>query len=130
MADVSRRAVLTVGAGSIGLAVIGLEQPAAQAATTAATPLRAHYQRSIGGLFTAVGAHGRVQLRLAEITDLVPLATARRAEQFNLIFTVVSKHAFTDGIYSLQRKGVFPHSLFVSNAGLRSAHRVQALVNR
>lgn len=124
--DVTRRTVLSAGAGLAGLAVIAAAPGVANAATPAAGPLRSHYARSVGKTFT-VQAHGRVHtVTLTAIHDLAPTTAMHRPFCFRLMFTPSGHIVLPEGIYTVRRAGVVTHSLLLSSTGSRA---MQAVVN-
>ena len=127
MNELPRRAVLTAGATALGLAVVGLGESSAEAAAGSA-PLRAHYAKSIGKVFTAERNGRRLRVRLTHIRDLNPTTARQRPYCFTLVFTPVGPARFAEGIYLLRRDKVRSHRLFLSSVGDRRA--MQAVVNR
>lgn len=128
MPDVSRRAVLGAGVVSVGLGIAGaagVDAPAADAAPVG-PPCRSHYSKSLGQTFTATHGKHAYRLKLAHIRDLVGTSAAERDRCFNLVFS--APEALPDGIYTIARRGVVTHSLFLSRIGGRAT--MQALVNR
>jgi hypothetical protein len=130
MPDVSRRVVLTAGAGLAGLVVLGFDETDAAAATGAANskPLRSNYTKAVGKVFTAVHAGRTHRLRLTHVRDLAAASAAHRPHCFNLIFTPVSKARLHDAIYVLAGPDVRTHKLFLSAIGTDGV--MQAIVNR
>lgn len=127
MGDVSRRAVLGAGAGLIGLVVLGVDEPDASAATPR-LPRRSDYSRSVRGVFTATHGKRTYKVRLTRIHDVAGTRAKQRESSFNLVFTPVGRTRLPDGIYAVRRRGVRPHTLFLSGVGTNGA--MQALVNR
>jgi hypothetical protein len=129
MGDVTRRVVLGAGAGIAGLVALGSGEGAAEAAPIATSaPLRRHYKKSVGRIFTATHAGRTVRLRLTHIRDLSPTKAKQRQHSFTLVFTPVGKAHVPDAIYVMRTHGLQPHRLFVSSMGPNRG--LQAVVNR
>lgn len=126
MALVPRRAVLGAGLGVVGLAVVGIDAPSAEAATV--LPRRAHYAKSVGRLFTLRHGRREYRARLVHIHNVTGAPAGRRDHCFNLIFQVAGGHHLPDAIYAVSRKGVRTSHLFLSRVG--DGAGMQALVNR
>jgi hypothetical protein len=123
----SRRTVLGGGLGVLGVAVVGLEQPMARAAT-AQGPVRNDFVASVGKTFTVQYAGGTYRLTLTALQDL-PNASAADAEYcFSLMFRPAGTSVLPDGIYSPRRSGVPRYSLFLGRVG--TGRTLQAVVNR
>ena len=138
MTDVSRRAVLGAGLGVLGL--LGLRTGAGAAEATAHRPPaasavrsgphvidgpeRAHFASSVGRSFAADLDGRRARLKLAHIRDVAGAVDDNLS--FNLIFT--AHRPLVDGIYTVRRRGVATHALFLSRVGPSTA--MQAVVNR
>jgi hypothetical protein len=106
MVEVGRRAVLGAGLGVVGLAVVGVDAPAAEAAT--ALPRRSHYAKSVGRAFTVTRSKHSHSVKLTRIRNVARTPA--------------------DGIYTVTRKGVPTQQLFLSRVG--DGANMQALVNR
>ena len=123
----SRRAVLGAGIGSLALAIVGMNEAAADAATVSG-PMRRDYAASVGKVFT-VQHNGRThRLTLTAVHDLPHTSVADRQYCFSLLFTPGGTAVLRDGIYTVQRTGVPTHSLFLARVGTGRA--LQAVVNR
>ena len=127
MYEPSRRAVLGVGLGSLVLAIVGVDETAADAATGAG-PVRRDYASSIGKVFTVRHAGRTHRLTLTAVQDLPHTTKAQRQLCFSLLFTPVGGSVLSDGIYALKRTNVATHSLFLGRIG--TGHTLQAVVNR
>lgn len=127
MGEITRRAVLGVGAGAIGVVTLGVG-PAAAAATPGSAPVRADYAGAIGRVFTAEHAGHRFRVRLTHVRDVSPTTAKHRPYCFVLIFAPVGGLHLRDGIYTLHRRGVAAHRLFMSSVG--TDRRMQAVINR
>jgi hypothetical protein len=127
MFEPSRRAVLGAGLGLVGLAVIGTEQPAADAATPPG-PVRHDYAWSMGKVFTVHHAGRSHRLTLRAVQNLPHASAAHHRYCFSLLFTPAGRTALPDGIYTVKRKGVPTHSLFLARIG--TGRTLQAVVNR
>jgi hypothetical protein len=127
MIDVPRRAVLGAGLGAIGLAVIGVDAPDASAAASS-LPRRSHYLNSVGRTFVATSGRYKHKVRLARIHNVAGGPAKRRDESFNLVFVVARGRQLADGTYTITRKGVRTHRLFLSRLG--DGASMQAVVNR
>jgi len=123
----SRRAVLGVGLGSLVLAIVGVDETAADAAT-AAGPVRRDYASSIGKVFTVQHAGRTHRVTLTAVQDLPYTNAAQRQRCFSLLFTPAGRNELPDGIYALKRTGVRTHSLFLGRIG--TGRTLQAIVNR
>jgi hypothetical protein len=143
MGDVSRRAVLGAGVGTLGLVAFGIAAPAANAAATTrarpvplapdkaspmSAPLRSDYAHSVGRVFTATRDGHVFRIKLSRIEDLVATTAKQRPHCFALIFAPTSKARLHDGIYVLRRPGLHTHKLFVSSVGAKGV--MQAIINR
>jgi hypothetical protein len=130
MGEVSRRAVLGAGAGTLGLLAMGVGEPAAGAVTKKSAPalVRADYAALVGRVFTADHAGHSYRLRLTHIHDLAPTTARQRPHCFSLVFAPVGHARLRDGIYTLRRKRAATHKLFLSSLG--SNRQMQAIVNR
>jgi hypothetical protein len=126
MIDISRRAVLGAGVGTLALAAMGL--PASAGAASTSPPRRAHYAKSIGRSFTATFNERSHTVKLAHIRDVAGTTSSSRDRCFNLIFTVEGTSDLPEGIYTVRRLGVPTQALFLSSLG--DPRTVQALVNR
>jgi hypothetical protein len=106
----------------------GIDAPADAATST--LPLRSQYLNSVGCTFTAVRGRHVYRVKLAHIRDVTGATTAMRNTSFNLIFTTSS--ALPDGVYTIGRRGVPVHSLFLSRIGAytSTSSTMQALINR
>ena len=125
--EVSRRGIL-VGGGLVGAAVAALD-PADDARAAGRTgPLRRHYARHVGAVFTLTRAGHTHRVHLRHIRDLRPTTAAHRPYCFNLIFAPAGPLVLPDGIYTVRRRGVPTHALFLSAVG--AGHAMQAVVNR
>jgi hypothetical protein len=143
MGDVSRRAVLGAGVGTVGLVALGAAAPDAEAATKAksgttdaaaaqaspmSAPLRSDYAESVGRVFTATRDGRAHRVTLTHVQDLVHTAAKQRPHCFGLMFTPVGNARLHDGMYVLKRKGVRTHKLFISAVGTEG--HMQAIINR
>jgi len=127
MHEPSRRTVLGAGLGLLGLVVVGVDEPTAEAATASA-PARRHYAPAVGKVFTTHHAGRTYRLRLTAIQNLQHASSAHREQCFSLLFEPVGRAALHDGIYRLRRAGRPTHSLFLVRIGTRRT--LQAIVNR
>jgi hypothetical protein len=127
MHEVSRRTALGAGLGLLGLAVVGVDESAADAASTSA-PVRAHYASSTRKVFTARHGGRTYRLTLTAVQNLPHARAADRPYCFSLLFTPAGRTVLPDGIYTLVRSGVPTHSLFLSRVG--TGRTLQAIVNR
>jgi hypothetical protein len=119
--------VLGAGLGLLGLAVVGVGETAADAATVPA-PERADYTAALHKVFT-VQYRGRThRLTLTAVQNLPHTSVAHRQRCFSLLFTPVGSSVLPDGIYVLKRVGVPTHSLFLARVG--TGRTLQAVVNR
>ena len=123
----SRRAVLGAGLGSLALAIVGVDETAADAATVSA-PVRRHFASSVGKVFTVQHGDRTSRLRLTAVQDLPHASAANRQYCFSLLFTPAGRGVLHDGIYTVQRAGVPTHSLFLARIG--TGRTLQAVVNR
>lgn len=145
MGDVSRRAVLGAGVGTVGLVALGAAAPAAEAAvgtkgktgttdsaaakaSPMSAPLRSDYAASVGRVFTATRDGHTHRVTLTHVQDLVHTTTKQRPHCFGLMFAPVGKAKLHDGMYVLKRKGVPTHKLFISAVGTEGD--MQAIINR
>jgi uncharacterized protein DUF6916 len=130
MVLVPRRAVLGAGLGAglgvLGLAVVGVDPPPAEAATV--LPRRAHFAKSVGRMYTLRHGRREYRARLVHIRNVAGTPAGRRDHCFNLIFRVAGGHQLPDAIYVVSRKGVHTSRLFLSRVG--DGAGMQALVNR
>ncbi|MGN6608173.1 MAG: DUF6916 family protein [Jatrophihabitans sp.] len=124
MTATTRRTFLAGGLGVVGLAVVGTSEGVADAATAPA-PARRHYRASVGKVFVLRHGTHAYRARLTAIRNLPHAGTKHREQCFSLVFTSLRGH-IPDGTYTVQRRGVRTHSLFVTGGG-RSTH---AIVNR
>jgi hypothetical protein len=129
MGDVSRRAVLGAGAGIAGLVTLGFGASDADAAVVSSTiPLRSHYKRSLGRVFTAKHGGHTYHLRLTHIHNLPDTTAKLHPHCFTLVFAPVGKAHLHDAIYTVRSHAVGSHHLFLSSIG--SDRGMQAVVNR
>jgi hypothetical protein len=127
MHEPSRRAVLGVGLSSLVLAIVGIDETAADAAAASA-PVRRDYASSVGKVFT-VQHNGRTRrLTLTAVQNLPHTNVADRQCCFSLLFTPAGSAVLHDGIYAVRRTGVPTHSLFLGRVG--TGRTLQAVVNR
>jgi hypothetical protein len=126
MVEVGRRAVLGAALGAVGLAVVGVDAPAADAAT--ALPRRSHYAKSVGRGFMVTRSKQSHSVKLTRIRNVARTPASKRDACFNLIFAVSGNVHLPDGIYTVTRKGVPTQQLFLSRVG--DGPNMQALVNR
>ncbi len=149
MPEVSRRTVMTVGAGGIGLAAVavatqagpafagGTSAASAFSALSAATglatgplPVRSIYAPAIGRTFRANDGTRSFDLTLTEIHDLPESTVDNDENRFGLLFTATGFLA-GDGIFALRCAGVRTTTLFLTAVGPRGATRtLQAIVDR
>lgn len=139
MPEVSRRAVLGGGAAIVGGLAVGLgptllDPTAADAAGAAHKRkrklkpglTRAHYEPAVGKVFT-LERNGRIhKARLTRISKLANTTAKQHESCFNLIFT--PHRRIPEGIYTVRRRGVHTHRLFLGPLGTGTT--MQALVNR
>jgi len=136
MTEISRRTVLGAGAALVGGLVVGLDaapavaggaaRPAPKPAHPASSLARSHYTSSVGKTFTITRDGHSHRVTLKRIVN-VEGATKKQADScFNLIFTARSR--LPEGIYTVTRRGVPSHHLFLGSLGHGTA--LQALVNR
>ena len=123
----SRRTMLGGGLGALGVAIIGLEQPMARAAT-AQGPLRNDYVAPVGKVFNVQYAGETCRLTLTALEDLPNAKPADAEYCFSLMFRPAGTIVLPDGIYTLRRSGVPRHALFLGRVGTGRA--VQGVVNR
>jgi hypothetical protein len=145
MGDVSRRAVLGAGVGTVGLVALSAAGPDAVAAakdqarigTTDASaakaspmsaPLRSDYAEAVGRVFTATRDGRTYRVKLTHLQDLVHTTAKQRPHCFGLMFAPVGKARLHDGMYVLKRAGVRTHKLFISAVGTEG--EMQAIINR
>jgi hypothetical protein len=127
MPEPCRRTVLGAGLGLIGLAVVGVERSAAEAAT-ASGPVRSDYASSVGKGFTVQYGGGTYNLTLTALRDLPNAKVAYSQYCFSLLFTPSGTTSLPDGIYAVKRPGVPTYSLFLGRVG--TARCLEAVVNR
>ena len=127
MHEPSRRTVLGAGLGLLGLAVVGVDLPQAEAATTSG-PTRKDYATSVGKAFTVAYRGANYRLTLTALQDLPNASTADSQYCFSLLFTPAGTTTLPDGIYTLKRTGVPTYSLFLGRVG--TGRTLQAVVNR
>jgi len=127
MQEPSRRAVLGAGLGVLGLVVVGIDQPAADAATASA-PVRYDYTPAVHKVFTVRHGGRTHRLTLTAVQNLPHTSPAHRRYCFSLLFTPSGRTVLPDGIYRLKRTGVPTHSLFLARIG--TGRTLQAVVNR
>ena len=123
----SRRMVLGAGLGALGVAIVGVNQSSAEAAT-ATGPVRSDYATSVGKVFTVPYNGSTMNLTLTAVQDLPNSTAANSKYCFSLLFTPAGSSVLRDGIYPLKRAGVPTYSLFLGRVG--TARNVQAVVNR
>jgi len=127
MHNPSRRAVLGAGLGLLGLAVVGVDEAPAGAATVSA-PLRSDYAAAVHKVFT-VRHDGRThRLTLTAVQNLPHTSAGQRQRCFSLLFTPAGRTVLPDGIYRVRRLGVPTQSLFLARVG--AGRTVQAVINR
>jgi len=119
--------VLGASLGLLGLAVVGVDQSAADAAT-APGPVRNDYASSVGKAFTVQYAGGSYSLTLTALQDLPNASAANSKYCFSLLFTPAGSSVLPDGIYALKRANVPTYSLFLGRVG--TGRTLQAVVNR
>ena len=127
MHTASRRAVLGAGLGLLGLAFVGVDESAADAATVPA-PARADYASAVEKVFTAKHGGRTHRLTLTAVQNLPHTRATDRQRCYSLLFTPVGSGVLPDGIYALKRVGVPTQSLFLARVG--TGRTLQAVVNR
>ncbi|GAA1934416.1 DUF6916 family protein [Nocardioides hwasunensis] len=128
MREISRRTLLGVGAGTVGVAVV--DGGAAHAAGRGVSPTnirRSHYTGSLGKTFTIRHEGRTIRLVLKRIDDL-GAGTTKPERQFALSLENPRGKVVPDGIYVLRRRGVPRHRLLLSGCGQDG--RMQVVVNR
>jgi hypothetical protein len=91
-------------------------------------PRRSTYTGSIGRVFTAHHGGRSHRIRLTHIRDLTPTTAKAREHSFILVFAPVGAEKLPDAIYSLRRRGVVTHRLFMSAVGTERG--MQVVINR
>lgn len=127
MGDVSRRTLLGGGVGAAGLVALGLGD-AATAAPATAGPLRSHYAKSVGKVFTATRGGRTVKVRLVAIRTIGPTRQSQLSRSFTLVWAPTGGGRLQDGTYVLRRRRVQTHTLSLSSVG--TSRRMQAVINR
>jgi hypothetical protein len=135
--DISRRSVITLSAGTLGLAALTVAaQPSLALAATRlnllapADPVRSNFVGLIGAVFRAESGGISFPLTLTAVHDLVPATVPDDELRFNLIFDSAQASP-PEGIYLLSNAGAAPTSLFISPIGPSDGPAtMQALVNR
>src|SRR5690348_7794012 len=94
----SRRAVLAGSLGLLGVALVGVEQSTAVAAT-AQGPVRSDYAASVGKSFAVRYAGGTYRLTLTALQDLPNARPADSDACFSLMFRPAGTGVLPDGIY-------------------------------
>jgi hypothetical protein len=127
MHEVSRRAV--IGAGMVGGAVVGavLADPTAAFAAPGSQPLRSHYATSVGKVFSVEHRGVRTRARLTRVHDLSGATADQRRYRFLLVFAPTGTKSLDDAIYTVRRRGVPSHQIFLSSIG--PERDVQAVVD-
>ncbi|TFB75343.1 hypothetical protein E3O06_05835 [Cryobacterium glaciale] len=137
MLDISRRSVMTLGIGTVGLATLTvIAQPSLALAATRlnllapADPVRSNFTGLIGQVFRADATGGSFGLTLTAVHDLEPATVLDDELRFNLIFDAADALP-AEGIYLLSNADAAPTSLFISSIGsTEGPTTMQALVNR
>ncbi|WP_133161076.1 DUF6916 family protein [Microterricola pindariensis] len=145
MLEVSRRAVLAVGAGAVGVVAVGafttpavaggIAQlapaiPAFTPAPSAGLPVRSHFAGHEGETFVATFAETPFAVTLTAIDDVPPAIGTDDENRFNLIFTAPGVSMLPSGIAEITHPAVPAATLFASPAGDSPKRQLQALVNR
>lgn len=131
MLEVSRRAL--VGAGAAATGVVLLDDSVASARARAdrdapGGPVRSHYAAAVGQVFSLVGPRGAVRARLRRVGDVPAAAGADRELCFTLVFSPLASRPVGDAIWSVRRRSMPSHDLFLSALGREGD--VQAVIDR
>lgn len=144
MREISRRAVMALGAGTVGSiaiatlsappalgapAPLGTTVPAFTPSPAAGPPVRSHFIGHIGETFLATTDAGSTPLILADVLDLTH-AAANDENRFSLVFTAPAGAERTAAIYTITHPAAPAASLYLSPIGDPELRELQALVNR
>lgn len=123
----TRRTVLGAGLGVLGLAIVGVDAPAAEAAAPSGLRRR-DFTSSLRKTFVTHHGGRTHRLRLTAIQNLPHASAAHHDQCFSLLFTPAGRAVLPDGIYRLKRAGHPARSLFLVRVG--TGRTMQAIVNR